>query len=510
MDSELESFLQWAEGISSSSLPQHEPSNGFTNKNYTQGNGGVARKRRNKWDLDPTPTVVPGFPRVLPSGIPNDQLDALLVRLRIEEITRKLTTGQLEVNNFDDRSPSPEPIYDANGKRVNTREQRAKDKLMKERQKLVAEAMTMNPLFRPPPDYQPPSQKKTKKIYIPLREFPEYNFIGLIIGPRGNTQKRMERETGAKIAIRGKGSLKEGKVNKVQYQDDDALHVLITADTEEQLQLAAEKVRELLVPIEEGKNEHKRQQLRELAEINGTLRDRGWNITQRTWDPANVKCQICGEQSHPTTDCPLKGTGLPPKPKQNIDNEYESFLAEIGEKKPGGDNMDIADAEKSYEEFMNAINEVSSPSSLPASSTQIPPHAPQHSPYGPPPPGQLHPSPYGPPGALRPPPQQHAPPPYYPPPHHSPYGPPPPWGGAPQRQGHPPPPGTHPQHPPMPQHPPNHPSHPGMYGPPPPGAPPGAGRPWPSQQPQSQPQPWAPSYPPPAPWNGQHWGGPPQ
>ncbi len=33
---------------------------------------------------------------------------------------------------------------------------------------------------------------------------------------------------------------------------------------------------QLLVPIDEGKNEWKRKQLRELAEINGTLRDRLW------------------------------------------------------------------------------------------------------------------------------------------------------------------------------------------------------------------------------------------
>lgn len=153
----------------------------------------------------------------------------------------------------------------------------------------------------------PPSQKKTKKIYIPLKEYPEYNFIGLIIGPRGNTQKRMERESGSKIAIRGKGSLKEGKLNKQQYQDDDELHVLITGDTDEQLEKAAILVKELLVPVEEGKNEHKKSQLRELAQINGTLRDNNtWNINQRTWDAANVKCAICGEISHPTQDCPQR------------------------------------------------------------------------------------------------------------------------------------------------------------------------------------------------------------
>jgi hypothetical protein len=35
-------------------------------------------------------------------------------------------------------------------------------------------------------------RKFSNKIYIPLNEYPGYNFIGLIIGPRGNTQKRMQ------------------------------------------------------------------------------------------------------------------------------------------------------------------------------------------------------------------------------------------------------------------------------------------------------------------------------
>jgi splicing factor 1 len=134
-----------------------------------------------------------------------------------------------------------------------------------------------------------------RKIFIPVEKHPEYNFIGLIIGPRGNTQKRMERETGknflrifshlgAKISIRGKGSVKDGKNKKDPMNNpgiishsqnflriflDEALHVLISADTEVALERASRMVQDLLVPVEEGKNEHKRQQLRELAEING-------------------------------------------------------------------------------------------------------------------------------------------------------------------------------------------------------------------------------------------------
>ncbi len=51
-------------------------------------------------------------------------------------------------------------------------------------------------------------------------------------------------------------------------------------------------------------------------------------------------------------------------PPKTIDAEYESFLEEIGEKKPeppaptiGGGTEEGTDAEKSYEEFMAAINE---------------------------------------------------------------------------------------------------------------------------------------------------------
>ncbi len=91
-----------------------------------------------------------------------------------------------------------------------------------------------------------------------------------MIGPRGNTQKRMEKETGAKIAIRGKvtgrrapavcsrsrrdagtplqGSVKAGKGRKNdKYADDETepLHVLVQADN--QVLLSAQRARALLL-----------------------------------------------------------------------------------------------------------------------------------------------------------------------------------------------------------------------------------------------------------------------
>jgi splicing factor 1 len=110
--------------------------------------------------------------------------------------------GKKPFNFNTGRSPSPTPVYDNHGKRLNTLEQRVKDILEEERTKLIQYAGALFPAFKPPNDFTPSSQKRFRKIYIPIEDFPEYNFIGLIIGPRGNTQKRMERETGCKIAIR--------------------------------------------------------------------------------------------------------------------------------------------------------------------------------------------------------------------------------------------------------------------------------------------------------------------
>ena len=65
--------------------------------------------------------------------------------------------------------------------------------------------------FRFPESYAPP--RKTRKIFVPADSHPGYNFFGLIVGPRGNTQKQMQREFGVKIVIRGRGSEKKTHMN---------------------------------------------------------------------------------------------------------------------------------------------------------------------------------------------------------------------------------------------------------------------------------------------------------
>jgi len=49
--------------------------------------------------------------------------------------------------------------------------------------------MAINAEYKPPPDYKPPMIKVNDKVMIPQEEHPEINFVGLLIGPRGNTLK---------------------------------------------------------------------------------------------------------------------------------------------------------------------------------------------------------------------------------------------------------------------------------------------------------------------------------
>jgi splicing factor 1 len=134
-----------------------------------------------------------------------------------------------------ERSPSPPPIYDSNGIRQNTREVRMKEKINRQRNGIIEELLKRDPTYQPPTDYKP--EKKSRKLYIPYKEYPDYNFIGLIIGPRGNTHKRMQQETNTVIAIRGKGSVKEGA--RGDYGEDDDLHVLVQGDTQDDVDRAA-------------------------------------------------------------------------------------------------------------------------------------------------------------------------------------------------------------------------------------------------------------------------------
>ncbi|CAB0033395.1 unnamed protein product [Trichogramma brassicae] len=99
----------------------------------------------------------------------------------------------------------------------------------------------------------------TEKVYVPVKEHPDreraretllckhrcitnraraaprpaaaaaaaFNFVGRILGPRGMTAKQLEQETGCKIMVRGKGSMRDKKKKKRhEYREDNQASVL--------------------------------------------------------------------------------------------------------------------------------------------------------------------------------------------------------------------------------------------------------------------------------------------
>ncbi|KAG9346678.1 hypothetical protein JZ751_006990 [Albula glossodonta] len=311
-------------------------------------------RKRSRWSSE-TPdqkTVIPGMPTVIPPGLTQDQEKAYIVQLQIEDLTRKLRTGDLGIPlNPEERSPSPEPVYNSEGKRLNTREYRTRKKLEEERHALITEMVGLNPEFKPPTDYKPPATRVNDKVMIPQDEYPEINFVGLLIGPRGNTLKNIEKECCAKIMIRGKGSVKEGKVGRKDGQmlpgEDEPLHALVTANTMENVKKAVDQIRNILkqgIETPEDQNDLRKMQLRELARLNGTLREddnrilRPWQNSEPRSITNTTLCTKCGGAGHISSDCKFSGNfalraGEPPsaQDKARMDKEYLSLMAELGE-----------------------------------------------------------------------------------------------------------------------------------------------------------------------------------
>ncbi|XP_039297267.1 KH domain-containing, RNA-binding, signal transduction-associated protein 2 isoform X3 [Nilaparvata lugens] len=51
--------------------------------------------------------------------------------------------------------------------------------------------------------------KVTIRVVVPVRDHPKFNFVGKLLGPKGNSLKRLQEETMTKMAILGRGSMRD-------------------------------------------------------------------------------------------------------------------------------------------------------------------------------------------------------------------------------------------------------------------------------------------------------------
>merc|ERR1712223_452150 len=120
----------------------------------------------------------------------------------------------------------------------------------------------------------------TVRVLVPVREHPKFNFVGKLLGPKGNSMKRLQEETMTKMAVLGRGSMRDKQKEeelrasqdpKYQHLQED-LHVEITAfappaEAHARIAFALTEVRKYLIP--DSNDEIRQEQMRELELISG-------------------------------------------------------------------------------------------------------------------------------------------------------------------------------------------------------------------------------------------------
>ena len=271
--------------------------------------------KRAKWSSEEDKIFTPAPITSIPKNIDINTFENLLRKKKLAEIEKKISTGNFvdeEVDNDKDlRTPSPEPIYDPkSGQRLNTRELRNKEKFLKQKNLLITELIQYDDEYKPPQGYKPP--KKTHKIYIPNNE--KFYFTRYILGPKGENLKKIQNNSNCKIFIRGEGGGWASNNNHSLNKPKEALHLLIEADNDENLQ----KGINLILPyLNENSQEYKAAKMALITQINvnnnewsceicGEKGHKSWacplNINQYK---AEVVCQYCGDKGHPSMDCPF-------------------------------------------------------------------------------------------------------------------------------------------------------------------------------------------------------------
>lgn len=129
--------------------------------------------------------------------------------------------------------------------------------------------------------------KLTQKVFIPVKQYPKFNFTGKILGPKGNSLLRLQEETQCKITIKGRNSMRDkAKEEELRKSDDPRyshLHkdlfveistVATPAECYARIAYALAEIRKYLIPDKNDEVSH--EQLREIMEIDPELAKAGY------------------------------------------------------------------------------------------------------------------------------------------------------------------------------------------------------------------------------------------
>ena len=57
------------------------------------------------------------------------------------------------------------------------------------------------------------------RVVVPVKEHPKFNFVGKLLGPKGNSMKRLQEDTMTKMAVLGKGSMRNKQQVLIFYKN---------------------------------------------------------------------------------------------------------------------------------------------------------------------------------------------------------------------------------------------------------------------------------------------------
>lgn len=142
--------------------------------------------------------------------------------------------------------------------------------------------------------------KVAVRVVVPVRDHPKFNFVGKLLGPKGNSLKRLQEDTMCKMAVLGRGSMKDRhKEEELRASGDpkfqhlsEELHVEISAfatpaEAHARIAYALAEVRRFLVP-----------------DYNDDIRQ------EQMWEMQVLSSQRNSANNTDTTSSSLSGTGI--------------------------------------------------------------------------------------------------------------------------------------------------------------------------------------------------------
>ena len=306
-------------------------------------------KRRSGWGDKLEKTFQPPPLNVIARNLNIEEIEYLLRLYRLDDLNKKQREAVLEVADKEVRSPSPEPVYDNTGQRINTLEQRVKGDMIVEKNGLIEDCRRMDVGFMTPYDWK--NLKRTKKVFIPEYDDPELNYVSILLGPGGRTQRILEELSGCRISIRGKQA---GNGRKNLLTQAVQTHVLIQAENDEQLEKGVSMVEKILrgESIQDVAKTEKKfiRTGHELVAIETVLRKFCKNCKaegHKVWecpymaktklgkrdkydsDFLIVKCDNCGDKRHLTMECPKRKKIKEEMDDEEMDHEFAKFLNDV-------------------------------------------------------------------------------------------------------------------------------------------------------------------------------------